>query len=203
MPEKLSDVKTLILKLLSEGNWISSKKLLEETRQKYFDRRIRELRDELGYDIETSHVNGEHHYRLKSNQRKEIKLRTYLSASDKKLFLSQNEQKCALCRKEGSIGKDLLWDHRMPLIRNGSGSIDNFQLLCRDCNNQKRVVCQDCNFECSKCYFAFPEQFEKPLLLRPEKLESIDRIKIETAKMGISVEEYIIFKLNKIIDFKE
>ncbi|PKA14321.1 HNH endonuclease [Leptospira haakeii] len=203
MPEKLSDVKALILRILSKGNWVSSKRLLEETKQKYFDRRIRELRDELGYDIESSHVNGEPHYRLRSSLRKEIKVRTYLSASDKKVFLSQNEQKCALCGKEGNIGKDLLWDHRRPLIRNGPGTIDNFQLLCRDCNNQKRVVCQGCSFECSKCYFAYPDQFEKPLIVRPERLKSIDLIKIEAEEMGISLEEYIIVKLNKIIDFRK
>ncbi|MCP4130899.1 MAG: hypothetical protein GY754_07940 [bacterium] len=55
----LSKVKQLILKMLKEKEWVSSKDLLEATQQKYFDRRIRELRDELGYDIIIEFISGE------------------------------------------------------------------------------------------------------------------------------------------------
>lgn len=201
MAEKLSKVKTLILHTLAEGRWVSSKVLLELTNQKYFDRRIRELRDEQGYDIEMAHREGEPHYRLRSDVRTETKTRTYLSAAEKRTFLIEKPPTCALCGSGGSVGKDLVWDHRRPLLRNGTGDIENFQLLCRNCNNQKRSICRSCTFECSLCYFAFPEKFEEPLLLRPERLDSIEKLKAEASKMGISIEDYIIAKLNKTMDF--
>lgn len=202
MEEKLSSVKQLILNLLRDGNWVSSKQLLKETNQKYFDRRIRELRDELGYDIETSFIDGEPHYRMRSSQRKKIRTRTYLTASQKKFFLENHEKKCALCKKTGEIGKNLFLDHRRPLIKNGSGEIENFQLLCNDCNNQKRSLCKDCIYDCSICYFAFPENFPKPVLIRPERLDHLENLISQAKLQNLSIEEYLVALLNKIIDYK-
>lgn len=202
MEEKLSSVKKLILHLLENGTWVSSKQLLKETNQKYFDRRIRELRDELGYDIETSFIDGEPHYRLRSNERREIKARTYLSSSQKRIFLEKNEKVCALCKKTGVVGKDLFFDHRRPLIKNGSGNIENFQLLCSDCNNQKRSLCKNCVYNCNNCYFAFPEKFPKPVFVRAEKLENLDILISEAKSRNLSIEEYLVALLNKIIDYK-
>ena len=57
--QNLSEVKYNILKTLWDSGdnfpkeWIKSSELLEITNQKYFDRRARELKDELGCDIET------------------------------------------------------------------------------------------------------------------------------------------------------
>lgn len=60
--KRLSEVKQKIIKRLwGDENisfpkpWVSSKELLELTGQKYFDRRTRELRDELGCDIESQY----------------------------------------------------------------------------------------------------------------------------------------------------
>ena len=66
----LSNVKKIILKTLwNEGdefpkNWVSSERLLDLTKQKYFDRRIRELRDQVGCDIKTGSYKGQPAYRL-------------------------------------------------------------------------------------------------------------------------------------------
>jgi len=71
---KISKVKLLILKTLWNSGekfptkWVKSSSLLKLTGQKYFDRRARELKDELGCDIESEHHNGEHCWRLKSNK---------------------------------------------------------------------------------------------------------------------------------------
>ena len=59
--KRLSEVKLTILKRLWGSDdidfpkpGVSSIELLELTGQKYFDRRTRELRDELGCDLESS-----------------------------------------------------------------------------------------------------------------------------------------------------
>jgi hypothetical protein len=62
----------IITKLWS-GKWATSSSLLKLTGQKYFDRRIRELRDEYGFDIESKNVFGEWSYRLVSKSRTSAK----------------------------------------------------------------------------------------------------------------------------------
>ena len=61
--KKLSEVKLKILKRLwgEEADtfpkpWVSSEELLHLTGQKYFDRRTRELRDQVGCDLESSYM---------------------------------------------------------------------------------------------------------------------------------------------------
>ena len=61
--KKISDVKEKIIRRLwgNESDsfpkpWVSSAELLELTGQKYFDRRTRELRDQLGCDIESTYL---------------------------------------------------------------------------------------------------------------------------------------------------
>ena len=74
LPKNLSIVKEKILKRLwEEGDkfpkgWVKSSELLSITKQKYFDRRTRELRDEMGCDIETKIIEAEHSYRLNSQK---------------------------------------------------------------------------------------------------------------------------------------
>jgi hypothetical protein len=87
---KLSPVKTKILEILWAAGksfpreWVKSSTLLKSTHQKYFDRRIRELRDQEGIDIETKYVGSEHCYRLNSPNLNEGHRRFYLSAADKR-----------------------------------------------------------------------------------------------------------------------
>lgn len=193
---RLSAVKKLILSKLAGGKWISSASLLKATKQKYFDRRIRELRDELGFDIETSHVDGTPHYRLLSKKRNPPKIRTYLTITDKDTFLKEVEKKCALCGKQGEVGKSLVFDHRVPLLRGGAGSLENFQLLCRDCNNQKRTQCRKCEFDCHQCYLAFPEKYPQGIVLRPKNAETWKKIQADAAAKGVTIEEFILSLLD-------
>lgn len=177
--------------MLSSRKWVSSTELLRVTKQKYFDRRIRELRDELGYDIETGFQDGEPHYRLRSNTRKATKIRTYLGAAEKKLLL-QSAQSCALCGVKFSESKKPVFDHRIPLIRGGNGELSNYQLLCHECNNQKRSQCRGCSLECAKCYLAFPEKFPKALMLRIDTKENLERLELAAKAANLSIEAYCL-----------
>ena len=195
--EVKSAVKRAILRRLTGGDWVSSKELLKLTKQKYFDRRIRELRDENGFDIETGFRDGEPHYRLRSANRQPSKPRSYLSVSDKKKLIAQLGAKCGLCGREFKDGIKMVFDHRTPLLRGGAGVSENFQLLCYDCNNQKRSQCRGCTYDCNKCYFAFPDKFPVGVVLRP-----LDRdfwLKVESASIsaGLPIEEFIIHVLKR------
>ncbi len=190
--EKLSKVKRFILKLLWGGRWVSSAKLLKETQQKYFDRRIRELRDELGYDIEMGFQKGEPHYRLKSKKRKLAKVRTYLGSKQKKELLENLPSLCALCGIKFTQKKQPVFDHRIPLIRGGPGSVANYQLLCHECNNQKRSQCRGCALNCKKCYLAFPEKYPPAIMVRITSKPLLEKINLHAKKQKLSIEEYII-----------
>lgn len=169
-----------------------SDELLLVTNQKYFDRRIRELRDELGYDIETKVIDGKHCYRLKSSKRKPPKPRTYLLKSEKSKFLENNAVKCNLCEKHKGDLTMLVYDHRIPLIRGGEGNISNFQFLCRDCNNQKRGYCKGCSYECKKCYFAFPENYPPAIILNIGDKEIENKLKATALSHNMAIEEFIL-----------
>lgn len=164
LPQELSDVKYEILKTLwgAGGNfprpWIKSSTLLSLTQQKYFDRRIRELQDEVGCDIENGHSGGEHSYRLLSDKLKKANPRLYLSASQKNVLFAKYHNTCQVCGKAIKPGvRGLQADHKVPLIRGGSHDAANWQPLCNACNVAKRRSCADCNDECKKCAWAFPE----------------------------------------------
>jgi hypothetical protein len=163
---QLSEVKLKILKILWNVSddfpkgWVKSSYLLGETGQKYFDRRTRELRDELGCDIEILHVDGEHCYRLKSPSLNAINPRRYLAPALKaKLFKDANSS-CQICGKAVPPGiKGLQADHKIPLIRRGSHEYENWQAICNECNVVKRRACEGCNDDCYSCAWAFPEKF--------------------------------------------
>jgi len=184
---RLSDVKSLIIHELwgdgkFPGTWVTSSRLLTMTNQKYFDRRIRELRDENGLDLGTAVVNGEHCYRLLSDNIGKTNLRAYLSDSDKKkLFISQ-DYKCQVCGKYAEAGaRGLQADHKMPLVRGGRNEHDNWQSLCNECNVAKRRSCQGCHEDCVKCFWAFPNSNLLPLTIRVPK-DMFDIVNKKTLK---------------------
>lgn len=163
LDKKLSAVKQQILRTLWEaGNefprpWVASSHLLAITNQKYFDRRTRELRDESGLDIETRHIHGEHHYRLRSDNIKASNPRLYLSNKQKKALFQREASTCQVCGTQAEAGvRGLQADHKIPLIRGGSHDEENWQSLCNVCNVAKRRACQDCELECNACPWAFP-----------------------------------------------
>lgn len=197
--EKLSKVKALILSRLSKKEWVKSSELLNLTGQKYFDRRIRELRNEMGYDIETGFIDGEPSYRLRSDKRSQVKPRTYLNAADKKTLLKGSDGKCAICGNEFTKRNPLSFDHRVPLLRGGSGSIDNFQLVCYECNNQKRVQCKSCELDCQRCFLAFPDKLPKGILLQLSSKSLANQLADKAKKDRKSVEEYLLSLIKKAL----
>ncbi len=186
LPGDISAVKDLMLSRLwgggipPSGEWVLSDDLLKETGQKYFDRRLREVRDELGVDIETGYVGGKAAWRLRSLTLNPPNPRKYLSATQKWKLLENSGFKCLVCgvavdESNPSIGKLLQADHKVPLNRRGSHSSENWQTLCVSCNVSKRRACQDCREDCQKCPWAFPESDHMSILvpLTQEEWESL------------------------------
>ena len=175
---ELSEVKKLILKTLWNAgenfprNWVKSSVLLGITKQKYFDRRIRELHDQMGCDIEMQYYQNEHAYRLKSSTLGKHNPRYYLTAVQKERLFEKSDYRCQICNKKFEAGvKGLQADHKVPLIRGGTHNEDNWQALCNECNVSKRGVCRDCSENCIKCPWAFPEKHGPFVLVRiPKKI---------------------------------
>lgn len=165
--KKMSDVKVAILnRLWGEDNlqfprpWVSSKELLELTNQKYFDRRARELRDQIGCDIESQYKEefAGHAWRINSNNLKEPQNRDYLSQRQKNQLFEKSSNSCSICGRFTDPGiRGLQADHRVPVSRGGTNEIDNWQALCNHCNVGKRRTCEDCNLDCNNCSWAYPE----------------------------------------------
>lgn len=180
--QHLSPVKIKILTALwNNGSsfpreWVSSSDLLALTNQKYFDRRTRELRDELGLNIETKHINGEHHYRLVSDEVTVSNPRLYLTEPQKRALFEAQNSTCQICGKVAEAGlRGLQADHKVPLIKGGTHAADNWQSICVECNVAKRRACQGCNDDCNTCVWAFPETSGMPLTLRLPR-EVFDRV---------------------------
>ncbi len=67
---------------------------------------------------------------------------------------------CPVCgRKEPEIRFDQ--DHKIPRVRGGSNSIENWQPLCHECNNFKSTSCRGCNLDCQTCSWAYPEKYSQ------------------------------------------
>lgn len=161
--KQLSQVKITILETLWSDNetfpkkWVPSFQLLKITNQKYFDRRIRELRDESGCDIEAKNINGEHNYRLVSSNISNANPRYYLSEKEKKALFTREANTCQVCGVISSAGvRGIQADHKIPLIRGGTHDETNWQVLCNECNVAKRRACQGCQLDCKTCTWAFP-----------------------------------------------
>jgi hypothetical protein len=173
LPIAPSDVKRQILqRLWQEGTsfprgWVRSSELLQLTGQKYFDRRVRELRDEVGCDIETGTVSGEHAYRLLSTGVEVANPRAYLTESQKKELFRAARNHCAVCDRQFEPGvRGLQADHKVPLKRGGAHDSGNWQPLCVECNVGKRRACAGCELDCQVCPWAFPERVGRRLLVQ-------------------------------------
>jgi hypothetical protein len=187
LPSTLSDVKRQIVqRLWKEGasfprGWVKSSELLSLTGQKYFDRRVRELRDEMGCDIETGTVSGEHAYRLISTDVEVANPRAYLTESQKKELFRSASNRCAICDRQFESGlRGLQADHKVPLKRGGPHDSANWQPLCVECNVGKRRACAGCELDCQVCPWAFPERVGRRLLVQVSK------------KVEVSLKEYSV-----------
>jgi 5-methylcytosine-specific restriction endonuclease McrA len=192
LPEKLSPAKSKILtRLWQEGTafprgWVLSSELLKITRQKYFDRRVRELRDETGCDIETGTFRGEHAYRLLTSAIKGGNVRKYLSASQKRCLLEASRYTCAVCGYQAAVnGRGIQADHKVPLVRGGDHGAANWQVLCVACNVGKRRACQGCEMNCAECPWAFPDRVGIRLnLILPYEIDGA-----KTSSIGLSQQQ--------------
>jgi hypothetical protein len=185
--KRISAVKLKILITLWESSpefpksWVTSDHLLEITGQKYFDRRARELRDEYGADIETTNDRSTHLWRLNSPTITEGNKRSYLTQRQKDELFVQHNYTCQVCGKRTGAGtRGLQADHKVPLIRGGKETIENWQSLCNECNVSKRRACQGCDLECQRCVWAYPEEVGMilPLPVPPDLLDKLTYMSI-------------------------
>lgn len=183
LPKMPSKVKMVILKRLwDEGQdfprgWVRSSELLGLTGQKYFDRRVRELRDNVGCEIETGQRGNEHAYRLNSSNTAIATPRAYLPNPLKKELFRASKYRCAICDRQFVSGlRGLQADHRVPLNRGGSNGDGNWQSLCVECNVGKRKACAGCDLDCQICPWAFPDRVGKRILIQlPQETELLIR----------------------------
>ena len=183
----VSDVKKLILKTLWRsdngfpGEWVRSSKLLEVTGQKYFDRRARELRDQVGCDIESKYMNGEHCWRINSDSLAQANPRYYLTETEKLQLFKAVKYCCVICGKSVAAGvRGLQADHKIPLNRGGSNGSGNWQALCNECNVSKRRACQGCDVDCNTCSWAFPDSLGVAVTVR-FPIDIMEKIKLQTS----------------------
>jgi len=185
----------IITKLWS-GKWATSSNLLKLTGQKYFDRRIRELRDEYGFDIESKNVFGEWSYRLVSKSRTSAKrMRQYPSTSERKMVIERDSIRCNICGfvpPNGKIQGFLQFDHKVPLNERGGETVTkNLQLVCIRCNVIKRRACQICILTtCNNCPYAYPEKFGRVYMIALSK-NANQKYSEKANQRGIKIEKVL------------
>lgn len=187
---KLSKVKQLMLDMLSSGKPVKARDLLKASGQAEYARRLRELRDEAGYDIISFNDGGDVFWQLRSKKRKPSKKRTYLGQKVKDKFINEN-QDCAHCGKRFNKKIKPVFDHRVPLIRGGDGIPENFQVICVDCNNLKRTECKGCERECQNCFFAYPEKFSRPIVIYGLTDKELSSLEEQASKVKEPVAEFV------------
>ena len=141
-----SEAKLAILKMLWEGEWVLGDDIHDAVKQAYYDCRIRELRDEDGWDIETGWLKNRESirrpaYRLISHMRGKGIKRPHISSEDKNLVLGRDNYRCQICGTDlrgGNNNPQI--DHKIPLIRDRESGIANYQAICSNCNVIKRGV---------------------------------------------------------------
>ena len=190
--KKISDVKEKIIRRLwgNESDsfpklWVSSTELLELTGQKYFDRRTRELRDQLGCDIETTYSEAfsGHAWRIHSAELADAQDREYLTRSQKNKLFQDNGFTCVTCGIHIQLGvRGLQADHKVPISRGGGNELRNWQPMCNNCNVGKRRACEGCSLDCQTCSWAFPEKYGVRAIFAITKatLRRIDRYAAKT-----------------------
>ena len=171
--------KSIILKMLRDGQWVLGDDILAAVKQSYYDRRIRELRDEDGWEIETGwleNVQGKKRpaYRLKSHKRRKGIKRPGTSTEDRAFVLKRDNYTCQLCGADLHDGENNPQiDHKVPLLRDGPSEVENYQAICSNCNVVKRGICKKCTLPtCDNCYLAYPEKGANNLLVSLTEVEN-------------------------------
>ena len=99
--DEYSEAKLIILKMLWDGEWILGDDILAEVKQAYYDRRIRELRDENGWEIETGLLKTRQGvsrpaYRLNSHARGKGIRRPHIANAERQFVLTRDHVKCQI-----------------------------------------------------------------------------------------------------------
>ena len=95
----LSGTHAKILSELWKQDWVTSDRLLEITGQQEFARRVRELRSEWGFSIESSVIkDAGWSYRLLSKKPMfEKRRRKYLNDREKERVIERDGPECSIC----------------------------------------------------------------------------------------------------------
>jgi len=136
-------------------------------------RRIREMQGEEGLIGLERTGSGRHtYYRLASLELAPKRIpREGISEVEWRIVLKRNGNRCAVCeRTENEMRLDP--DHKVPRLRGGGDELSNQQPLCKECNNFKSTMCRDCNLDCQRCPWAFPERFAQ-IKLTQEHIEKV------------------------------
>lgn len=137
--------------------WVDRELLHSRTQQSDYRRRLTELKDDIGVDLELNKATN--HYRLKSSKLNNANPRAYLTKKQKQSLFQQDEYTCQVCgliEPDNSSGT-LQADHKVPLSRGGSNNLQNWQTLCHVCNVGKRRACESCMRDCTECPWAHPD----------------------------------------------
>jgi hypothetical protein len=172
------------------------RKIIDDHRgETYTDlaRRIRELQGEEGiYGLERYGSGRGTSYQLlhttlgpKRSRRKGLPPELW------KEVLERYNSRCANCGRSGSAMR-LDQDHKIPRLRGGGDRLQNWQPLCKECNNFKSTACRDCDLDCLKCPWAFPERYAQVKLTE----QNIERIRQQSLLLNQEPSSV----LNRIID---
>lgn len=163
--EYTNKAKLKILEMLWDGEIILGDDILAAVKQAYYDRRIRELRDEDGWDIETTWLKNREGkkrpaYCLRSHVRGKGIKRPHISSEDRRIVLERDKYTCQIDGNDLRDGRNNPQiDHKIPLIRDGKSAVENYQAICSNCNVIKRGICRMCNLpSCENCFLAYPEK---------------------------------------------
>ena len=197
MSTRLGKVHKKILERLLKGDWVSSQELLKLTNQKYVDRRIRELRDEEGWQIIHERKGRRHGYRLISTKKGKGRKRHYLSSKEKIEIFERDSYTCQICGLQLSSNNAQI-DHKVPLIRDGDLSASNLQTLCPECNVVKRSYCHKCTRpSCEDCFLAEPSLIRNRIILQlPSDL--YNKLEEKATLSGKALPDFIIELLFKM-----
>ena len=176
-----SQVKLTILNVLWPGEWVEGSQIFEATKQTYYDRRIRELR-ENGWQIETRSSGKNSFYRLCSHEKLAGNTRQYPSAQQKREVWQRDAGTCRIC---GASDENMQYDHKIPLNHQGATTVENLQLLCRACNIDKRGACKRCKLtNCEKCPYAYPEHVRSRILIHLDD-NTTEQLQSDSEEKGI------------------
>lgn len=177
--KKLGSAKKRILELLWSGDWVEGAKISRDIDQTEYDRRIRELRFNDGWQIAWKGKK----YKLISRIKLPAKAkRKYPTKKQKTIIFERDKGRCVIC---GALDENIQFDHKVPYDRGGLTEIEHLQLLCSPCNVAKRGVCKGCTLEtCDGCPYAYPELFAARLVVSLDG-ETAAKLQAESEKTGV------------------